>query len=99
MSRGLGKVEKKILEYFNEQEETSITGLCHYIAGNIEKPGDDWPFRASYSDSLYKSALRAANTLEKKGYIESRKHSDRIMRVGEHGGISWYKLYSLKGKC
>lgn len=81
MSRGLGKVEKKILEYFNmsKRDKAEIPGLCYYVAGLIGYPSEDWPFNEDYSDSIYKSVYRSVKSLERKGYLKTERVNPNLL--------------------
>lgn len=80
MSKGLGKIERKILKAFEESKEykdndSSSNSLSYYVEGLIENLHDDWPLYKKYSYSTYMKTYRAIKSLERKGYIETKvKH-------------------------
>ena len=65
MSRGFGKIEKRILLVAMICQERGVTlrDMTFYIQGFTE--------HNFVNSSLYKSISRAARTLEKKGLVES----------------------------
>ena len=111
MSRGLGKVEQKILRYFemvnndcadyiNEcdrpcpsqkgesDRKVETDTLCRYVAGIYKCPADsEYIHGGDYPASIYQSVLRAARSLEHKGYIERVKYVE--MLASGKGGFRW----------
>lgn len=61
MSRGLGKIEKAIIEILSKEEECPI----NYITYEISKRDPS----KKYNQNLYKSVLRAIRSLKKKGIV------------------------------
>jgi len=93
MSKGLGKIERKILKAFKEDtrsNETSLIGLCDYMEGLIENLHDDSPLNSKFSHSIYMSTYRAVKSLERKGYVETY--------VKYYGMFSWPYAKGLKVK-
>lgn len=104
MSKGLGKIERKILQYFGECKkydceyypchfekpvrEAETRGLCYYVFDLISCVHDDWPRNKDITDAMYKSVLRATRSLEKKGYLHNQKYIERL--TTERGGIRWF---------
>lgn len=86
MSKGLGKIERKILKAFEESKEyieimgykdndSCSSSLSYYVEGLIENLHDDWPSDKKYSYSTYMKTYRAIKSLERKGYVETEvKH-------------------------
>jgi hypothetical protein len=92
MSRGLGFMERLILKHLRKASHSKIdfTDLMWTLAGHIEFVGDDYdlddedvsrntPKKVYPSD--YKSALRALKSLERKGFLKTRK--ERYWGLGE----------------
>ncbi len=101
MSKGLGKIERKILKAFEEGKEyikirghgdndSSSSSLSYYVEGLVENIHDDWPFDKRYSYSTYMKTYRAIKSLERKGYVETR--------VKHYGMFSWPYTKGLKVK-
>lgn len=122
MSRGLGKVERKVLRwlamYYTDCggcsevcEEFAFHGdiqcgcreprdpdarfgaevefICQFVAGNVRCPVEIEEINlGSYSDSVYKSTLRALQSLERKGWISKEKHTSCPLTEG-CGGRTW----------
>lgn len=70
MGRGLGKVQKQILEILKEDQHEWIqmSSLMMKLFGT----DDDWDLRYRASEAFRQSIYRALRTLEKRGIIESR---------------------------
>ena len=77
MSKGPGKIEKKIIEYLNKPgfKSCNIAELCYFIEGDINGPGDEWPSNKNIDQTgtRYKSVYRAVKSLENKGYLITEK--------------------------
>jgi len=96
MSRGLGKIERKILsgikkyeEYHKEKYgkaetvETELWTLSHYIEGNSEEIFlDNEKHLATFSHSTYIKTYNAVKSLERKGYLETK--------VTTKSGLNYY---------
>ncbi|MBA7501028.1 hypothetical protein ES704_03790 [subsurface metagenome] len=84
MSRGLGKVERKILKGLKKYEVhceekgykdnwTGTWSLSHYIEGNCEEIFlDNKSLDDKFSHSTYIKTYNAAQSLKRKGYLETK---------------------------
>ena len=92
MSKGLGKIERKILKAFEESKEyikfkgykdndSTSSSLSYYVEGLTENLYDDWPLHKKYNYSTYMKTYRAIKSLERKGYVETK--------VEYYGMFSW----------
>ena len=62
MSRGHGRIQQKILQYFNFHKEVSIQDLIDFVYDT-----EYW----NYSSSQYQSVCRAVRKLKEKGLVET----------------------------
>jgi hypothetical protein len=73
MSRGLGKLQRKLLEGLCEyQREAGLGQLSYYAAGLTCSLEEDMPFRERYSDATYKATARAVAGLRGRGLVTTR---------------------------
>jgi len=82
MSRGLGKMQRSVLEKLEERDRAEeedrfkwrdVSVIAMDIQGILEENGDipsDWKERLKVP--LYKGVLRAVTTLEKRGLVETK---------------------------
>jgi len=78
MSRGLGKVERFILEVLTKRKEQRMNLLT--LAGLFQF-GLDWNDEplSDITKSTYQSVARAVGSLERKGYIVTEKKSSSAL--------------------
>ena len=77
MSRGLGKVEKKILEFLNDEEITKdmghefrlVPGIVEYV---YYEKGIKFPDLVKENGAPYQSVCRTLRRMEQKGLIKSK---------------------------
>jgi len=89
MSRGLGKIERKILQGMKESDryykkqgeikpgyyEQTTWNLSHYVEGNCKKLFiDNDDLYAEFSHSTYIKTYNAIKSLERKGLVETYIH-------------------------
>jgi hypothetical protein len=89
MSKGLGKIERAVIEFLEGESRGGSTGWIAYAIFfpkyyEEDKPGPD------PTPAQYKSLLRALNSLERKGFLTSEKEPTRF-----EAPISWRKVYTL----
>lgn len=90
MSRGLGKIERSILEYLKKGYSETICILINvYYPERIDERGF-WD-NDHYTKAQYKSILRALASLERKGLVKSVKISVSL----QWRTLTWYKLFAL----
>lgn len=68
MSRGLGKVEKKILSILNTHNISAADDLCYYVFDLVDCEGNCF-FNKKPTAAQRKSIYRVIKNLEKKGLI------------------------------
>lgn len=84
MSRGLGKVERKILKGLKKYKEyrkekgydrdrgVGTSSLSHYVEGNCEEIFlDNKSLNDKFSHSTYIKVYNAIKSLERKGFVET----------------------------
>ena len=62
MSKGLGEIQKKILEMFNDYGVVSISEIVVYVYNPLE----------TSTESQHKSVCRAVRNLEKRGLVKTK---------------------------
>lgn len=96
MSRGLGVVERKILEAMRPRKyrcDTSWLTIAVFMPEFVDPESGDVDYNAPRpTDSQRKSTIRACASLERKGLIVSEKRKSRSYYSG---GTTWYKAYVL----
>lgn len=104
MSRGLGKVERAILEAMQARPDREYwtKALCIHVYRPDEydsESGDYGPF-CNFTEAQRKSVLRAAASLERKGFIKSTVRTFGCMEnhFGDWGGRAWEKEYVLTSR-
>ncbi len=87
MSRGLGQIQRKILDFFNseyakkyDKEGTSVSFLCGWVfdckdeVGDLVRlPGGEWWQRKEPTNAQYQSFCRSLRQLQKRGMVEITK--------------------------
>jgi len=101
MSRGLGKIEKAILEAMQARPKrqywTSALCVHVYSPGDYCQETGEYRFNFKPNNSQIKSVLRACKSLERKGYIKATKKIHHTLNGHEeHGGRTHSKDYVLK---
>ncbi len=106
MGRGLGKIQRKILEILKTKEkETTCWLLGQYVFDCVDEVGDpirlkggEWWQNKEPTKSQWQSLFRSLRRLNKLGIVEIKKHkftgriNDRPYRDREkRGGQSYYK--------
>lgn len=74
MSRGLGRIEKRVIEELKKREDKEWNFLENLLYGSFDGLADEngnWIKEAT--NAQYMSVYRAVKTLEKKGFVESKK--------------------------
>ena len=100
MSKGLGKVERLVLEALKGQDShrvLSVGDLAYMVHWGIDcfQTSDGPPSSPPYA--VYQSVCRAVRSLERKGLIKWKKRNaypDR-RHYGKRGGSSWSKVIEL----
>lgn len=73
MSRGLGKLQRTLLEALTDYgREAGLSQLCFYVAGRTESLADDMPWRERYSAAQYKATARAVAGLRRRNLVVTR---------------------------
>jgi len=97
MSRGLGRIERLILESLQRKDSHEVLGvwdLAYMVHNGIDcfarTIDDPQPEKPPYA--VYQSVCRAARKLEKKGIIRGRK---RLGWESRHENMPWSKCISL----
>ena len=90
MSKGLGKIERAVIEFLEGESRGGSTGWIAYAIFfpkyyEEDKPGPD------PTPAQYKSLLRALNSLERKGFLTSEKKTN----WPSYFNRTWYKVYTL----
>lgn len=89
MSRGIGLLQKKILELFNDCGAVSINEITRYVYDlDYDKP----------TDSQHKSVCRAVRKLEKRGLVKTKiltRKKDSRKDSDEHYHCQFVKLVYL----
>ncbi len=92
MSKGLGKIERAILQQL-EKGYSGVNSLAVEVF-HQERKLENGDFTSyDITSAVYKSTLRALNSLERKGLIKSVKITSNMAWAGDP---TWYKLYALK---
>ena len=91
MCKGLGKIERTILQYMERKqrpEETTSIIINVFYPERVDEVGE---YRdSSYTPAQYKSILRSLASLERKGLIKSEKRTQIMCNPR-----NWYKKYTL----
>jgi hypothetical protein len=104
MSRGMGKIEISILQAMQTRPDQTYwtRALCihAYAPDKYDPDGGDYDWRVEFTQAQRKAVLRAAASLERKGYIKSHKRIRQGLNYGGkryrcRGGTSWEKEYVL----
>ena len=98
MGRGLGKIQRFILEYLKEKSGwKSLLGIIYNFYHKQAGLGvyEDW--QGVFSENVYQSFARAARTLENREIIESRKVTEGRYNV-QGGATHWKSIRLVQGK-
>jgi hypothetical protein len=104
MSKGLGLIERKVLEYFTvecderilcrEPAKTAYTGeLCMFVSGmyKCRCDSENHRIKTEYSKATYISVLRATKSLERKGLLKRQKIVPRL----SYNKHTWFMKYEI----
>lgn len=79
---------------YSEASDRTVNSyeLCLFVTGVIKCPGEiEKHYRDKHNKSTYRTILRAIEGLEKKGYIEKEKKSEKM--INSTG--KWYISFKL----
>lgn len=96
VSRGLGRVERKVLAWLaaSRKHRSRLDLLSEYVSGLRECPRCEEWVPKDVPRSRYVSTARAVQSLERKGYVESEMVCERNP-AGEWGDMIRRKVVSL----
>ena len=99
MSRGLGRIERKVIKEMEERKDRKnpffFSDMVYYVFDELcDEVGDIVKY---YNRSQYVTVHRAVKSLEKKGIIQTirNQHDHFSRREIKHGGESCYLTLTL----